>query len=283
MTTVLELGAVADGSDHRRGGLGTDALDLGDPLAGFVFAEDLVDLLVEGSAPPIGIAKEIVKFGDRLPRHGGQLVVLISQYVGDHPARSGNALGEGGTTIQQQAANLADDGGAVIDYPLPGAMQGLDVLLLDALLGDEGDMRLAGGRADRLRIVAIVLLPPHKGLHILRADYFDLMPKRFELPRPVERARARFQDDRTAIDPRHRRKKFVAHHPASQNDMTIATDEMDKRFFVTSQIAETSHKFVLWFDRAAGVLPSRPAISRLPRAGAVKAGRVLRGHRGAWP
>ena len=52
-------------------------------------------------------------------------------------------------------------------------MQDLDVLLLDALLGDEGDMRLTGGCADRFRIIAVVLLPPHKGLHILQADQLD--------------------------------------------------------------------------------------------------------------
>ena len=37
------------------------------------------------------------------------------------------------------------------------------------------------------------------------------------------------------------------------------------------------------FDRASGVLSSRPPILLPPRAGAVKAGRVLRGHRKAWP
>jgi len=159
MTTVLELGAVADGSDHRRGGLGTDALDLGNPLAGFVFAEDLVDLLVKGSDPPVKIPKEVVKFGDRLAGHARQFICLIRQNVRDHAPRSCNALGEGKAAIQQQTANLADDGGAVVDHSLSGAMQGLDILPLDAFLGDEGDMRLARGRADGFRIVAVVLLP----------------------------------------------------------------------------------------------------------------------------
>lgn len=103
MAAVLELRAIADGSDRRRRGLGTDAFDLRDPLAGFVFAEHLVDLLVEGSDPSIEIAKQVVKFGDRLPRHRRQFVALVGRYVGDHPTRSGNALGEGKTAIQQQA------------------------------------------------------------------------------------------------------------------------------------------------------------------------------------
>jgi hypothetical protein len=53
-------------------------------------------------------------------------------------------------------------------------------------------------------------------------------------------------------------------------------------FLGRARFAETSCKFVLWFDRAAGVLLSRPPLSQRPRAGAVKPGRVLRGHRKAW-
>ena len=106
MATVLELRAIADGGDHRRGGLGADAPDLRDPLAGFVLAEHLVNLSVEVSDPPIEIAKQVVKFCDRLPRHGGQFIVLIRQHGGNCPPRSGDALGEGKTAIQQQTAIL---------------------------------------------------------------------------------------------------------------------------------------------------------------------------------
>ena len=53
MAAALELRAIADGGDDCRGGLGADTLDLRDPLASIVFAEDLVDLLVKGSDPPV--------------------------------------------------------------------------------------------------------------------------------------------------------------------------------------------------------------------------------------
>ena len=79
-------------------------------------------------------------------------------------------------------------------------MQGLNILLLDGLLGNEGDMRLARSRADGLRVVAVVLLSPHKGLHILRTDQLDLMPERLKLASPIECARAGFEDDRAPID-----------------------------------------------------------------------------------
>jgi hypothetical protein len=61
MAAALELRAIADGGDDCRGGLGADTLDLRDPLASIVFAEDLVDLLVKGSDAPVKIPKEVVK------------------------------------------------------------------------------------------------------------------------------------------------------------------------------------------------------------------------------
>jgi hypothetical protein len=94
-------------------------------------------------------SEEVVKFGDRLAGHGGQLIVQVCQNVGDYAPRSCNALGESEAAIQQKAADLADDCGAVIDHSLPGAMQSLDIVLLDALLWDEGDMRLTRRCADR--------------------------------------------------------------------------------------------------------------------------------------
>jgi hypothetical protein len=63
MAAAFELRAIADGGDDCRGGLGANTLDLRDPLASIVFAEDLVDLLVKGNDPPVKIPKEVVKFG----------------------------------------------------------------------------------------------------------------------------------------------------------------------------------------------------------------------------
>ena len=74
----------------------------------------------------------------------------------------------------------------MVDHSLSGAMQGLDVLLFYTLSWGEGDIRLTRDREDRFRVVAVVLLPPHKGLHILRTDQPDLMPKRLKLARPVK-------------------------------------------------------------------------------------------------
>ena len=70
--------------------------------------------------------------------------------------------------------------------------------------------------------------------------------------------------------------------PPSQWKSARTTDEMDKHF-LTSKARGSLLQVRFLFDRAAGVLSSRPPISQPPRAGTVKAGRVLRGHRKAWP
>ena len=61
----------------------------------------------------------------------------------------------------------------MIDQPLPGAVEALDVLLDDRFLRHEAHMRLLNGNADCLGIVAVILLALHEGLHILRSDDLD--------------------------------------------------------------------------------------------------------------
>lgn len=84
MTSVLELGAVANGCYDRGGRLRPHALDPGDPLAGVVLAKDTVDLLIEGGDPTVEIAEEIVEFRDRLSRHRRELIVMVGQDLGGH-------------------------------------------------------------------------------------------------------------------------------------------------------------------------------------------------------
>jgi hypothetical protein len=69
-----------------------------------------------------------------------------------------------------------------------GAIDAQASLLFDRLLRNEGNMRLTCSCADRLGIVAVILLPSHKRLYILRADESDLMAKSFKLSCPVKSA-----------------------------------------------------------------------------------------------
>jgi hypothetical protein len=118
--------------------------------------EDLLDLLVEGGDPSVEVAEKIIELTDGIARHWRQFVVEVRQDIGDQATGPGHVLCHGKATIEQEAADLADNGRAVIDHALPRAVQGLDVLLLEGLLRDEGDMRLTRGRDDRLGVIAII-------------------------------------------------------------------------------------------------------------------------------
>jgi hypothetical protein len=117
---------------------------------------------------------------------------------------------------------LTDDGGAVIDHALPGAVKRLDILLLEGLLWDKLDMRLTRGCADRLSVIAVVLLTAHKGLNILRTDDLDPLAKRLELPRPAEGSRTGFNNDGAGLNLSENFEKQIAHHPAFQHHTTTA-------------------------------------------------------------
>ena len=127
VTSVLELDAAGDGGDDGGGGLRPHSLDPGDPLAVLGCTEDAFDLLVEARGPAIEVPEQVVEFADRLASQGGQLVLLIGEDLRGHPARAGDALGEGDAAIEQETPYLADHSGAVVDHALPSPMQDLNV------------------------------------------------------------------------------------------------------------------------------------------------------------
>ena len=106
-------------------------------------------------------------------------------------------------------------------------MERLNILLLNGLLRNKGNVRLSSSGADRLGVVAVVLLPTHERLHILRADDLHVMPERLELPSPVECACAGLKHNCALVDLRSHFKKLIAHHFALQNDATVAVHAME--------------------------------------------------------
>src|SRR5690606_7463203 len=88
----------------------------------------------------------------------------------------------------------------MIDQPLPGAVEALDVLLDDRFLRHEAHMWLLNGNAYCLGIVAVILLALHEGLHILRRDDLHGMPLSLKMPLPVEGACASFDPNQARWD-----------------------------------------------------------------------------------
>jgi len=227
MPPILELRAVANGSNDRGGGLRSNAFNFRDSLARLAFTKYPLDLLIKRRNPAIKVTKKIIELADRFSRHRRQFVLQIRKDLRDRPARTGNALGDGEAAIEQEATDLTNDGGAMIDHSLSRPMQRLDVLLLDRLLRDKRDVRLPCSYTDRLRVIAVILLPAHKRLYILGADHLDPMAERLKLMRPVERARAGLDDNGARTNLRQDSKELIPHHPTLQNDTTVPVDAME--------------------------------------------------------
>ena len=133
----------------------------------------------------------------------------------------------------------------MIDKPLAGAVQRLHILLLYALLGHQRNVGLAHGRADRLGIVAVVLLPAHERFHILRADDLHLVAKGFKLARPAEGARAGLDRDRTRFDAGKHSQQLIAHDPAFENRIAFAIRAMELKYVLRQVDTEDiyGHRF----------------------------------------
>lgn len=125
----------------------------------------------------------------------------------------GDRLGEGKATVEEQASDLTDNRRSVIDHPLPGAVHRLNVLLLDRLLRDVGNVWLPCCCDDRFSVITVILLAANKRLHILGADDRHAVSERLELTRPIEGACAGFDDDRTARDVTDNGEELLAKHP----------------------------------------------------------------------
>src|ERR1700745_2774543 len=204
-----------------------NALNFRNSLAGLAFTKYPLDLLIKRRNPTIKVTKKIVELAERFSRHRRQFVLQIRNDLRDRPARAGNALGDGEAAIEQEATDLTNDSGAMIDHSLSRPMQCLDVLLRDRLLRDKRDVRLPCSYTDRLRVIAVILLPAHKRFHILRANNFNLMPKRLKFTCPVERARAGLDDNGARINLRQDSKESITHHPTLQSDTAVPVDAME--------------------------------------------------------
>jgi hypothetical protein len=79
---------------------------------------------------------------------------------------------------------------------------------------------------------AIVLLPAHERLHILRTDDLDLMAERFELPRPAKRASASFDHDHASVNLCKDFEKLVTHDPALQNHIAALIDAVQLKYVI---------------------------------------------------
>ena len=195
VTPVLEVGSIADRRDHRGCRLRSNSPDLGNLLTDVAGFEDCLDLPVESPDAIVDLEHESVQARNDLPHQPCELVIVCGEDLWNQPPRSCGRYRDSYPAIEQESAHLANQGGSMINQPLPRAMERLDVLLFERLLRHEPHVALLYGRADRLGIVGIVLLPAYERLHILRGHDLHPVPQLLELPLPIEGAGGGFDAD----------------------------------------------------------------------------------------
>ena len=70
-----------------------------------------------------------------------------------------NSLGDDDAVLGQQAADLIDQHGALLNEPAAQSVEGLDILTLHRLERDEAQVRACDGFTNCRRIAAVILIP----------------------------------------------------------------------------------------------------------------------------
>jgi hypothetical protein len=100
--------------------------------------------------------------------------------------------------LEEKAADLVDDSGALANKARAHAMQRQQITLLRSLDGDEVHGWPLHSLCDRLGIAIVVLVALEERLDVLRWDEANIMPECSDLPSDVMRPAAGFQADKAA-------------------------------------------------------------------------------------
>jgi hypothetical protein len=97
-------------------------------------------------------------------------------------------LSHGNAALNQKAADLVDDGGALADKPRADAVQREEIALLGRLDRDKVHGRPLHRFSDRLGIAIVVLVALEERLYVLGWDQAHVVPECVDLARNVMRA-----------------------------------------------------------------------------------------------
>jgi hypothetical protein len=194
---VFEAPRLADRGDDGGGDKRTDTGDGNEPLADWVGIEDGFDPFIEQGEPVVERAELVAQRMESLLRHGREADEASRELFAQPDEEARDAFGADDAIFQEQATDLVDERGAMMDETFPDAMQRLEVLLIGSLDGHCPHVGTRRGFGDGGGIVAVVLGSLAEGDDILGGDELDLVSECGELARPVLRAGAGLHRDAT--------------------------------------------------------------------------------------
>src|SRR5712672_783372 len=224
---VLEVGSVADRRYHRGCRLRPDPSDLGDPLTNVAGLEDRANLSIESLDAIVDLKHEGVQTRDDFSHHLSQLIVGFRQYFWNQPPCACSRYRDRYPAVEQKSAHLADQCGSMIDQPLPRAVERLDVLLFEGLLRHEPHVPLLYRSADRLCVIAVVLLPAYEWLHVLRGHDLHGVTELLELPLPIECTGRGFDADEARLQFAKDLEQLLAADPTDQDRASLTVDTVE--------------------------------------------------------
>jgi hypothetical protein len=226
MTAVVELSAITYRGHHRCGDLRPYPLDSRDSLRRLAGAERTINASIERRDSLIEITQKIKELCYGFASRSGEPILCVFQNAGNLLARLTNVAGEGDASIPEKSANLARYTRAVIHQALAGTVQHLNILLFDRALRYEPHVWLLDRDADRLGIVAVILLVTPERLHILRTYDPQCVAVPLKLPRPEVCAVASLYPNHAGLDPSDHLDEPLALNPTPQADLPKFIDTM---------------------------------------------------------
>src|SRR5262249_46505310 len=123
--------------------------------------------------------------------------------------------------LGQQASDLIDQSGPLLNETAAHAVDRLDILALHGLERHEAHVGPGHCLTDCLGVAAIILIAFDIGLDELRADEFHGVAQLLKLPRPILRTRARFHPNHTRWQLRYRLEQLTAGHALLNDDFAV--------------------------------------------------------------
>ena len=226
LPSVPKSPAITDRGHNRRGRYRPNAFHGGDALALRVLAEGPLDPLIGRSNPGFQFDQLFVEGMEQMPARTGEFVAVIFQQRREMTPQLSDMLRKHDPVLRQQPANLVDQLCAAPDQTRAHAVEALQILLFDRLGRNKTHARPAHRFADRLRIVGVVLLRLHVGLHELRRDQPHRVTQPAQHPEPVVRSAAGFQPDQTGFNFRKKRSHLNSPQPLPQNHLACPVNSV---------------------------------------------------------
>jgi hypothetical protein len=212
---------IQGGGDHW-----PHAFELGQTLAGLCREAHLENLTVHPPNAFVQPHQLLRKVLEQFPTQQCQAIVRIFEQGWETLPQALYPLGHDDPILTQETTTLIAERSALLDKQLSGAMQCLDVLVLDLFNGHKAHVGATHRLTDRRGIIRIILMTLAIGGDELGTDETDIVPQLAYLAGPIVGPLTRFHTDTTGGQLRHKGQQLGAGQLLAHYHMPLRIDPM---------------------------------------------------------